>query len=68
MTLKTPTQKKREAKDMVIYGEFKELSANPDNAISAINEYLMKKYRLKSASTIWQIRKRVEARLAKNIA
>ena len=66
MTLKTPYKKKQEAKDMAVYREFTELASNPDNAISAINEYLMKKYGFSAPSTIWVIRKRVEKRLAKN--
>lgn len=68
MTLKTANQRKKEAKEMAIYTEFVELSKNPENATTAINEYLMKKYGIKSSSTIWQIRKRVPARLAKQTA
>lgn len=63
MTLKTPYQLKQEAKDMAVYRDFIELASNPENAISAINAHLMKKYDISAPSTIWVIRRRVEARL-----
>lgn len=63
MTLKTRHQIKKEAKEMAIYKEFKKLTANPENSIVAVRNYLAEKYDYGAQSTIWNICKRVEARL-----
>ena len=50
-------------KDMKVYRAYKRLKANPRNRATAISYYLMAKYDVKSRSTIWEMIKRVEARL-----
>jgi hypothetical protein len=61
---KTEFQKEKEAKDLAIYKEFKKLTATPGASTGEVTKHLMLKYRLHSPSTIWGIRKRVEARLS----
>lgn len=61
--LKTPFQAEKEAKELAIYREHKELMAQPGAMATAVDEILMHKYGIYSKSTIWLIRKRVEKRL-----
>lgn len=61
MTLLTPYQKERQRKRNEIYAEYRKLSANPDNMPSAIIKYLMDKYNIGAASTIYGIIKEKEA-------
>ena len=68
MTFKTPYRIEKENKEMTIYREYKKLTANPNNAIGAVKAYLMDKYDIHAQSTIWNICKRVEARLAQGKA
>ena len=60
MTLQTEYQKKRAKKRADIYAEYRRLVANPDNSRSAIVQYLMNKYNIGAASTIYGIIKERE--------
>ena len=62
MTLQTEYQKKRAKKRADIYAEYRRLAANPDNSRSAIIQYLMGKYNIGAASTIYCIIKEKEGR------
>lgn len=61
MTLLTQYQQERQRKRNEIYAEYRKLSANPDNMPSAIIQYLMNKYNIGAASTIYGIIKEKEA-------
>lgn len=63
-TLKTPYQKEREAFEAKVYREWVLLTSNPESQREAVTAYLMKKYHLHARSTVWAIRRRVEARMA----
>lgn len=65
MTFQTEYQKEKEARDMQIYQEYVSLTAEPGAAATKVQEFLMKKYGIHSSSTLWAIRKRVEAKLRK---
>ena len=65
MTFQTEFQREKEQRDMQIYQEFVTLTAEPGAAVSKVQEFLMKKYGIHSSSTLWSIRKRVEAKLRK---
>jgi hypothetical protein len=60
MTLLTPYQKERQRKRNEIYAEYKRLAENPSNMPSAIIQYLMGKYNIGAASTIYGIIKEKE--------
>jgi len=61
MTLLTQYQQERQRKRNEIYAEYRKLSANPDNMPSAIIQFLMGKYNIGAASTIYGIIKEKEA-------
>lgn len=50
---------------MQIYQEYVTLTSEPGTAATKVQEFLMKKYGIHSTSTLWAIRKRVEAKLRK---
>lgn len=60
--IKTPYREKLDARDWEIYNERKALAAIPNSSMTAIDQKLMKKYKLKTRSAIWLIIKRVEQR------
>ena len=60
MTLQTEYQKKRAKKRADIYAEYRRLVANPANSRSAIVQYLMNKFNIGAASTIYGIIKENE--------
>jgi hypothetical protein len=62
MTLLTPYQKERQRKRNEIYAEYKRLAENPSNMPSAIIKYLMDKYNIGAASTIYGIIKEKEGK------
>lgn len=62
-TFKTDFQREKEARDKMIYDEYIALISEPDAAVTKVQEFLMKKYNIHSPSTLWAIRKRVEAKL-----
>ncbi len=66
--VKTSFQIEKEAKDMAIYNEWKELMSQPDAMATAVHEYLMNKYHIYSKSTIWSTIKRVEKRLSRSMS
>lgn len=61
MALKTPKQRKMEARNAAIIAEWKRLTANPENARGEIAKVLLRKYGLKSRTSIWAIIKKAEA-------
>lgn len=61
---KTEHQKEKEEREQQIYAEYVELTANPDNSKMAINDHLMKKYKIYGMATLYAIIKRVEARIS----
>ena len=61
MTLQTEYQKKRAKRRNEVYAEYRRLVANPDNSRSAIIQFLMNKYNIGAASTIYGIIKEKEA-------
>jgi hypothetical protein len=64
-SFKTDYQREKEVRDKQIYEEYIMLTADPDTAATKVQEYLMKKYNIHSPSTLWAIRKRVEAKMRK---
>jgi hypothetical protein len=62
---KTQCQEDRNARDLAIYKEYNELTSVESQCKSGVVNYLMKKYNIHSAGTIYVIRQRVAARLAK---
>lgn len=66
--VKTPFQIEKEAKDMAIYNEWKELMSQEGAMATAVQEHLMNKYRIYSKSTVWSTIKRVERRLLRHMS
>lgn len=62
---KTPCQEQREERDLAIFNEWNQLTAVEGQSKTPVIEYLMKKYGVHSAGTIYVIRRRVEERLKK---
>ena len=60
MTLQTDFQKRRAKQRDSIYAEYRRLVANEGNSRSAIIKYLMGKYNIGAASTIYGIIKEKE--------
>jgi len=60
---KTAYRLEREAREMQIYKEYEDFMSYPDAQPGAAKEYIMKKFNIHAPSTIWFIRKRVEARM-----
>ena len=58
--IKTELQEEREARDLAIYNEFHALVANPEQSKKTAVEFLMAKYGIHSAGTIYVILKRVQ--------
>ena len=61
MTLQTQFQMRRQKKRDEVYAEYRKLAANPDNSRSAIIKYLMDKYNIGAASTVYGIIKERES-------
>ena len=64
-TFKTDFQREKEARDKQIYDEYVALISEPGAAATKVQEFLMKKYNIHYPSTLWAIRKRVEAKMRK---
>lgn len=64
-TLKTPYEKEKQEFEMKVYRDWQTLTSNPDNKKEAVTAHIMEKYNIHSHTTIWRIRRRVEARLTK---
>lgn len=62
--LKTPFQVEKEARELEIFNEYNELMSVAGQSATAVTEHLMQKHSIHSASTIYEIRKRVSARIA----
>lgn len=67
-SFKTDFQREKEARDKQIYEEYITLTSEPGTAATKVVEFLMKKYNIHSPSTLWAIRKRVEAKMRKGEA
>ena len=61
---KTRFQAERDARDLAIYNEWNKLAADPEQSRVEINNYLMNKYGIHSPGTIYEIRKRVAAKIS----
>lgn len=60
---KTECQAEREKRDLAIYNEYQELVSVEGQSRTLVVEYLMKKYNIHSAGTVYLIRRRVEERI-----
>lgn len=60
--LRTALQKKRDKRDLEIVKEWEKMTAIPEQSKTVVTKLLMKKYGIYSAGTIYDIRKRVQAR------
>ena len=60
LRINTELQEEREARDLAIYNEFHALVANPEQSKKTAVEFLMAKYGIHSAGTIYVILKRVQ--------
>lgn len=56
-------EKEQWKRDLAIYNEFNELTADPEASKTEVTRHLMEKYGLYSEASIWHIRKRVEKKL-----
>lgn len=65
---KTPFRVEKEAQELAIYNEYNELMSTEGQSKTGVTDFLMKKYGIHSASTIYVIRRRVEERLEKEAA
>ncbi|MCE7038973.1 hypothetical protein [Dyadobacter sp. CY312] len=62
--LRTPHAVEKEAREMEIYREFKNLSSIPGAMKTQVAKIINEKYKLRSTATLHQIRKRVESKLS----
>lgn len=60
---KTDFQMARDKRDLELYIEYNRLASNPEQSKAELNKYLMQKYGIHSAATIYAIRQRVAKRL-----
>lgn len=65
---KTQFRVEKEAKELAIYNEYNELMKAEGQSRTAVTSFLMQKHGIHSQSTIYEIRKKVEERLAKETA
>lgn len=63
--LRTKCQEDRDARDLSIFNEYNDMISVEGQSKSRVVEYLMTKYNIHSAGTIYVIRNRVAERLAK---
>lgn len=61
---KTAFRLEKEAKELKIYNEYNALMAVAGQSKTGVTDFLMRKYGIHSASTIYNIRERVAQRLA----
>lgn len=61
---KTAFRLEKEAKELKIYNEYNAMMAVNGQSKTGVTDFLMRKYGIHSASTIYEIRKRVAQRLA----
>ena len=61
---RTTFQEERDARDLAIHNEWNKLAADPEQSRVEINNYLMNKYGIHSPGTIYEIRKRVAAKIS----
>ncbi|MBO0947352.1 hypothetical protein [Fibrella forsythiae] len=62
-SLLTPYIKARRDKEQRIYNDYQQLISQPEAMPVVVDSILMKKYNIKSRSTIWSIRGRVQQRM-----
>lgn len=60
---KTPCQTEREERDLAVYNDYQEMTSVEGQSKTVVTEFLMNKYGIHSAGTIYVIRQRVEKRL-----
>lgn len=63
--LKTELQREREKRDFAIFSDYEKMMAAEGQSATEVCKFLMNKYRIHSASTIYTIRNRVANRLSK---
>lgn len=61
---KTPYRLEKERKELEIYNEYNALMSVAGQSKTGVTDFLMQKHGIHSAATIYEIRKRVEARIA----
>lgn len=64
LDLRTPHAIAKEARELTIYNDYVVLLNHPKAMKSRVSEIISEKYDLKSTSTLYNIRKRVEKRLS----
>ncbi len=64
---KTKHQQFIEQKEADVYADYQTLAADPDKSRIAIAEYLCRKYGYKHIASIYDVRHRVEKRMAKEL-
>lgn len=65
---KTPFRVEKDARELEIYNEYNELMSVEGQSATGVTDHLMQKYGIHSPSTIYEIRKRVAARLEREEA
>lgn len=60
---KTPFRVEKDARELEIFNEYNRLMSVQGQSAMGVTDHLMQKYGIHSASTIYEIRKRVAARL-----
>lgn len=63
--MKTPWQEEKEQRDLAVYNDWVELTSVEGQSKTEVTNFLMNKYGYHSSGSIYVVRKRVEARLAK---
>lgn len=64
---KTPRQREREQRDAAIYADYTAMMSQPGQSATEVNKRLMEKYNIASPSSIYVIRKRVEAKMSRGV-
>jgi hypothetical protein len=63
MDLRTEHRKKLDARNLALYNEYNQLMAQDGAMAGVVTEFIMKKYNIFGASTVWLIRKDVAKKL-----
>lgn len=58
---RTELREEREERDIAIFNEYNDLTADPEQSRTEVNKFLMAKYNIRSTGTLYAIRKRAEA-------
>lgn len=66
--LKTVFRQQREKRELEIHAEYERLMSAPGAMAGAVEEAVMKKFKIYSRATVWAIRKRVNERKEAELA